>query len=101
MSDGNEFKGQTLNEAVRRATREYNPNFVEEKSQGRCNDLVLEISSLKSQIGRLADRSDALADQAEELRRRVGRIGRRYSGRTRCCNDWPADQKQDVTANDP
>jgi|GEM_PF-6478434 len=69
MGQSNEFHGRTLVDAVKFATEAYRPRLHETKSQRRCNDLALEISSLKSQIGRAADKAERLADDADQLRR--------------------------------
>ena len=45
MVQSNEFKGATLSDVVRAATRAYGAR-CEFKNQGRCNDLILEINRL-------------------------------------------------------
>ncbi len=69
MSQNNEFAGRTLEEAAQKATAAYRAKKFESKNRGRCTDLSLEISSLKSQIGRIGDRAEHLADAAEQLQR--------------------------------
>ncbi len=65
----NEFTGATLEEAVRKATAVYRrPPCCEKKNQNRCNDLILEISALQTDLGRLSDKIDRLEREAEILR---------------------------------
>lgn len=69
MVKSNEFYGATLFEAARKATAAYRHEpIIESKDQRRCNDLVLEISSLKRTIGRAADDAERAARQADRLR---------------------------------
>ena len=64
----NEFKGATLAEAVKKATAAYNKAPVcEVKNQRRCNDLILEISRLQSQIGFLQSEANSLLREANRL----------------------------------
>ncbi|MGE0408706.1 MAG: hypothetical protein AB7P23_05515 [Amphiplicatus sp.] len=73
----NEFKGATLEEAVRAAvameTRRRTPRLGNYAGDGRCNDLILEISDLKREAGRLSDAAARLEREADALRRSAAR----------------------------
>jgi len=71
MVQQNEFRGATLWEAVRKATAIYDRKNDREdrRRERRCNDLLLQISSLQRDLARIGDKADRLSDEADRLRR--------------------------------
>lgn len=69
MVKSNEFTGATLFEAARNATAAYDGKVHREfKNQRECNDLILQITALQRELGRLTDEIESLEDEAERLR---------------------------------
>jgi len=68
MLKNNEFKGASLRDAVKQATAAYDRRSCEVKNQRRCNDFILETSSLQREIGRLSDEANRLEDEADRMR---------------------------------
>jgi hypothetical protein len=70
----NQFNEKSLTRAISSATAAYRHRSagIERKRGGTCTDLVLEITGLQREIGRLSDDAMRLEDDAEELRRRAG-----------------------------
>lgn len=70
MVTSNEFRGDALKEAIRKATKAYGRSGENvERRQHRCNDLLLQMNHLSRQAGPHADEAERLADGAESLRR--------------------------------
>ena len=69
----NEFNNKSLQGAVGQATLSYRRRRAcpENKGGESCNDLVLEISGLQREAGRLSDEASRLEGEADDLRRRA------------------------------
>ncbi len=74
MQKTSEYKAGSLEEVIRLATADYRRDLGHTgnlcvKNDRRCNDFILQITSLKQSIGRLGDDAEDLRREAQSLQR--------------------------------